>query len=89
MSLSINGMSRTLDSNAMQGPLANIELATPHLVYWGLSGSVPQVAANLLWKEREWKGKLLLRAVKRSHGGKANEGSNFPNSLYPKSRKNS
>ena len=45
--------------------------------------------ASLLWKEQELEGKVLLRAVKRSDGGKAKEGSNFLNSLYPKSCKNS
>ena len=45
--------------------------------------------ASLLRKEQELEGKLLLCAVTRSDGGKANEGSNFPNSLFPKSCKNS
>jgi hypothetical protein len=45
--------------------------------------------ASLLWKEQELEDKVLLRAVKRSDGGKAKEGSNFLNSLYPKSCKNS
>ena len=42
------------------------------------------------WKKRgDWKGKRLLRMVKRSDGGRANDGPDSPNSLSPKSCKNS